>query len=214
MRKEVQISFGDFYFKKFSKPIRHKKDIVLLILDTVNLLILGNFTQCIKGSVRIATDKMSRIFYQLSDKYYSIVFPFSIEHGEEGTYTVYDSVLDVELNSRMVSLMKSILDKVDLENTAIDRILEQIYYDGFEQDYSDKEVEDSWRITSRLYAMETGYIRYDYDSEHQDEDFHPLNHLDINYSTKGTYKLGLRQRMQMEEFIDLLDIRTECKFIV
>ena len=62
--------------------------------------------------------------------------------------------------------------------------------------------------------MEDGYIRYDCDELHQKADIHPLHHLDINYSSGITYKIGLRNSMKLDEFKDVLDTQTECAYLV
>ena len=77
---------------------------------------------------------------------------------------------------------------------------------------------EGWGYTSscmilRLLSMELGYIRYDYDPEHENGKFHPLHHLDINYSSKGTYKLGMNNKIQINDFVDLLDVKKECRYI-
>lgn len=62
--------------------------------------------------------------------------------------------------------------------------------------------------------METGYIRYDYDPDHENGTLHPLYHFDVNYSSKGTYKMGINKKMEKEDFVDLLDIKTKCHYIL
>ena len=63
------------------------------------------------------------------------------------------------------------------------------------------------------FSTDLGYIRYDYDEKHENEKIHSLHHLDINYSSKGTYKIGLKKALKDEDFIDMLDLRTECKYL-
>jgi hypothetical protein len=35
---------------------------------------------------------------------------------------------------------------------------------------------------------------------------HPLNHLDINYESNCTYKIGLRDKIKLNHLIDVVDI--------
>ena len=216
MAKEIHVPFGNFYYEKFSKPIRNKTDFIFLILDTLNMLDLGNSAYDVKGEFVIKIDKMSRIFYYLTDKYYSVVFPFSVEKQETsvGKYIIYDAESDVVINDRLVSLMRGIAEKIDFVNSTVEKVLEQIYFDTFDDGYSDTDFSKCWNIIWKLYAAEPGYIRYDYDQIHYNDTFHPLNHLDVNYSAKCTYKLGLRERLRPEEFINLLDVQKECRFVV
>jgi hypothetical protein len=68
--------------------------------------------------------------------------------------------------------------------------------------------------------MEDGYIRYDMNEvgykEAKEKGFehrHPLNHLDVFYTSKATFKLGLKKAIINDEFIDYLNIKTDCKYL-
>ena len=60
---------------------------------------------------------------------------------------------------------------------------------------------------------EDGYIRYDYDEKHENDDVHPLNHYDIFYSSFSTFKVGLRDRLRTEDMLDFLDSNTICHYL-
>ena len=42
---------------------------------------------------------------------------------------------------------------------------------------------------------------------------HPVNHYDVNYENSSTYKVGLNNKIGMDEFIDLLNVETDCHFL-
>lgn len=216
MAKFINVKIGQFYYNKFLKPIRTKKDLVLLLLDTINAMYLNeNVMGNDKGNIFIKVDKMSRIFYDLNDKLFSLVFPFSLETQEESRirYLIFDPVTDVIVDNKAVSLMRTIVEKMDLCNTTFERLIEEAYFDAGNDNFDMNYVDNCCMMILRMFTTESGYIRYDYDAEHQDGVQHPLNHLDINYSTKCTYKLGLNKRMIMDEFVDLLDVQTDCRFV-
>ena len=73
--------------------------------------------------------------------------------------------------------------------------------------------EDSYKVLENMWQNEPGYVRYDFDPKNSNEQIHPLNHLDINYSKKGHYKLGLNQHMTPQIFEDIIDSNSECYFI-
>lgn len=100
MKKLVSAQFGSFYYNRFSKPIREKKDLVLLLLDTFQVLEYGSHNGEIKGNLVVCTEKMNRIFYFLGNKYFSIIFPFTLEEKEDlkGAYNVYDTILDIVID--------------------------------------------------------------------------------------------------------------------
>lgn len=213
--KKIQLSYGDYYDEKFMKPVRKQEDCVLLILELLNILLVGEAIGKENGEIMIIVDKMSRLFCFSDNKYFSMVFPFEIEitEGKDTIYKIYDSILDIEIDSRLNALMKRILGQIDFSHNTIDEIIEKAYFDVFGDEYTEDEVEKCFNLILRLLSTELGYIRYDYDAEHEKGALHPLYHFDVNYSSKGTYKLGIDKKMKMEDFVDLLDIKTECRYI-
>lgn len=216
MKKVVRVSFGNYYYERFMRPMREKQDNILLILDILNILLIGEEKDSVKGKIMIKVDKMSRLFCFLEEKYFSIVFQFEIEQRAEyeNVYKIYDAILDMEIDNRIIVLLERMLVRIDFAKNTVDEIIENAYLDVSEEDYTEKEISNCFGLMLRLLSLELGYIRYDYDFEHANGDLHPLHHLDINYSSKGTYKLGLKRKMEEDEFIDLLDIKTECKYVI
>ena len=124
-----------------------------------------------------------------------------------------DSISDIRINNRSVALLERMLEKIDFEESSIDEIIEEAYLDVAEDGYTDKDIDMCFGLILRLLSMELGYIRYDYDPERENGRLHPLYHVDINYSTKGTYKLGMNKKMETAEFIDMLDTKTDCRYV-
>lgn len=215
MKKIIQLSFGNYYYERFMKPVRKQQDSISLILDILNVLLIGENISDQKGTIMIVVDKMRRLFCFVDNKYFSIVFPFDIESvpGKDKVYKIYDAVLNMEINSRMIALMERMLVQINFVEKTIDEIIENAYFDVSEEEYTEIEVSNCFNLILRLLSMELGYIRYDYDPEHENGDIHPRHHLDVNYSSKGTYKLGVKKKMKREEFVDLLDLKTECKYL-
>ncbi|MBQ2406863.1 MAG: hypothetical protein II312_09400 [Lachnospiraceae bacterium] len=216
MKKVVQISFGNYYYERLMRPVRRKQDNIALILDILNILMIGEEQDSIKGKIVIKVDKMSRLFCFLEEKYFSMVFPFDIEQqsGNENVYRIYDAAWDMEIDNRIVVLLERMLNRIDFVKNSVDEIIENAYLDVSEEEYTEGEISNCFGLMLRLLSMELGYIRYDYDPEHENGDVHPLHHLDINYSSRGTYKLGVKKKMEKDEFVDLLDIKTDCKYVI
>lgn len=68
-------------------------------------------------------------------------------------------------------------------------------------------------IKNVIHGIRVYKIRYDYDPDHENGTMHPLHHLDVNYSSQGTYKLGMNRKIQTDEFVDMLDVKTACRYI-
>lgn len=212
MKNTIEVPFGVYYDEQFGRPIRTRQDIVGFILKVVSVMLIRQMGEA-RGVLWIRKEKMNRVFCFMKEKYFSTVFPFEIETGNEGSYKVYDPISDTEIDERSIVLMERMLNRIDFEGKSIDTIIEDAYFDVAEEGYMSDEVNRCFGLILRLLAMELGYIRYDYDPKHIKEKTHPLHHLDINYSSVGTYKLGLRRRIRREEFVDMLDVKTECKYI-
>ena len=77
--KVYEIKMRDFLKDKVQQPIRGKRDIILLLLETIKMF--GNPEGSkldVEGKIMICIDKMSRVFYETQDKYFSFLFPFSL----------------------------------------------------------------------------------------------------------------------------------------
>lgn len=215
MRNIIKVPFGVYYHEQFSKQIRRKQDVVSFILRVVNLLMIGREESAASGTIWIKKEKMNRVFCFMEEKYFSTVFPFDIEwkNIDKNEFKVYDPTWDMEIDLRKIALLERMLNEIDFKEKSIDSIIENAYLDVAEEDYTNEEIDKCFGLILRLMSMELGYIRYDYDPEHVNGNLHPLHHLDINYSSKGTYKLGIKKKINEGEFVDMLDTKTECRFV-
>lgn len=210
--KIIERKISGFFWERAVKPIRNKQDIILLLLETLKLVNDSqesvNFE---RGKVILCISDMSRIFYDLGDKIFSIFFPFSLEAKANHIYRVYDSMTDLEITNKMISLLISIFKKEGRLGDSLENVMDFIIESA--ADYEYKNIDDIWRLLFKLWYMEDGYIRYDYDPEHVNGKRHPLYHLDVNYSSGAAYKIGLGKRLQLNELRDMLDTNTDCVFI-
>lgn len=90
MKGAIEVPVGRFYCNKISQPIREKKDCILLLLDTLEILVAAmplNGDE--KAKIVIRNSKMSRAFYFMQDKYYSILFPFSLKKEKKTIHMQY-----------------------------------------------------------------------------------------------------------------------------
>lgn len=211
MAKIIEIPIEDLFHKKVVKIIRRKEELIILLLESIKLLLLGNILGTLKerGRLILRVDKMSRLIFEIENKYFSFNFPFSIDFDESNSeIRIYDSSTGIDLDSKLVSILISIFNqKINTE-----RSLDDIYY---ELAYGDNipNIDDIWSVIEHLIMFECGYLRYDYDEEHQNAHVHPLNHIDINYSISSTFKIGFEKRITVEDFMDILDIRTNCHYL-
>lgn len=216
MSKNCKFEVGEFHFDKFTKPIRTKKDLIFIFLEAMNAILLNNnIQQQNRGTITVIIEKMSRIFFDFDEKRYSFIFPFGLDQRrDEDAFDIVEPYTDSVIDYCTISCMKSILANVELSCMTFEELIDQAYFNSFDETYDAKQVDRCCMLLTRLFVEEWGYIRYDYDVEHQNGDRHPLNHLDVNFSSRCTYKLGLKKEMKMDELIDLVDIQTDCRYVV
>jgi len=191
--------------------VKTKAHIIEILMETTRYILLQNDPEYVVsyddsiGKIILYIDKMSRLFFFSENKYYSIVFPFHFLE-EDGTYKiVFNST--IEVNSQLISKVISIIKCDEFKAQCSLNFLEPIC------DAEDDCDEDFWIFLRELLLMEDGYIRYDFDSKHQDGDIHPLYHYDIFYSSNATFKVGLHDNLNNNDFIDLVNINTNCKYL-
>ncbi|MDO4336857.1 MAG: hypothetical protein Q4C91_02085 [Eubacteriales bacterium] len=210
--KIIERKIGEFFCEKVIKPIRNKQDAILLLLETLKL-VNGNENGITKerGRVIICIDKMNRIFYETDEKIFSLCFPFSLEEKENHYFRIYDNLTDLEITNQMISLLISIFRKDGKLGESLENVMDFIIESA--EDYEYQNIDDIWRLLFKLWYMEDGYIRYDYDPEHENNKIHPLHHLDVNYSSGTTYKIGLMDALKIDELRDILDTTTDCLYL-
>lgn len=195
--------------EKFFFSIREKKDVILLLIETIKFIKASpSISEDTGAKITIIISKMSRIFYILNDKYFSIIFPFKLEvneteyrfflkSGTELTYEFLSKITELIKNEVFFKTFNDFIDEIFDKSNTFPNLEEEI-----------------WDFIKEICFLEYGYLRYDYDPEHENGNFHPLNHLDINYSNRTTFKLGLSKEIATQEFIEILDNTLERKFIM
>lgn len=206
---------SNLFFPK--ERIDRKSQIIKILLETTRY-ILNNLPCQINNrgepEIILLVDKMSRLFFISEYKTYSIVFPFKINYDTDGNkFTIYYE--NHKIDSRLLSNMITIISDSKFEVTSLLGFID--FLDGEDIISEDDE---SWFILKELILKEDGYIRYDIDSngyeiakEKGAPDRHPLHHLDLFYSNNSTFKIGLKNELTTDHFIDLLNIKTDCKYI-
>ncbi len=195
--------------RRFFICIRSKVDIIELLMRAIVVMLLNkkpfNENQN-KGELVLLVSKMSRLFFFSENKSFSVNFPFAVLEGLSGELS-FSSKLIPNIDHKITSDVIGLVNSDEFVNSNC------IYQ------FNDRiaEIEDTsqgfWSLIKELLLCEDGYIRYDYDKENQNEKIHPLNHLDVFYSSHPTFKIGLQNKISNETLIDLLDLKTDCHYL-
>ncbi|WP_338981326.1 hypothetical protein [Fusobacterium nucleatum] len=213
MKKEFSFKILDKkLYDLLTKPIRNKTDTITIIIETITYLLIYN---CFPkediqsyGDIIIKIEKMNRIIYSLENKIYSLGFPFNIQELDNEEYKIYDKECNIEFSNKFISILKDKLKCYFSINDDID----EFYLKFIEADLELDILKEVWQVLKKFILFECGYLRYDYDEEHKNGDIHPLNHYDIYYTNTNTFKIGLDNKIDLEKFVDLLNLNTNCHY--
>ena len=153
----------------------------------------------------LQVDKMNRLIFSFEKKIFSINFPFTAT--EDNTALSFKSNHHPKIDSKVASEVLSVITTSDkFDNKEIlhfaDPISDCCQYD-----------DDFWSLFRELLMFEDGYIRYDHDENRSNGNLHPLHHFDVFYSSGSTFKLGSPKGISKEQFIDVLNLHTNCHFV-
>lgn len=206
--KNYSINIGRSHsiLKLINEPVRSKKQLDLLLLETIKAFIIGDIDSNNEiGKIVLHINRMNRFIYEVENKIFSINCPFTCVK-EENSYIFKDTLFGINIDSQLISSMISIIrnENIDSFEEMIDEIIDMT-------DNEDPQL--IWEIIKKLHDIEYGYIRYDYDEEGQKGSLHPINHLDVNFMDSNQFKIGLDNKINIDKFIDILDITTECYYL-
>lgn len=199
--------------------IRNKNDMIIMLLEIIQIILsYGSRVEMgyNKDRIIVCIDKMKRLFVCYEDKIISFLFPFNIEINtfDNVEYLkLYIAHTGLEIDAQKVSILKSIFLCVLDEMKSMEECVSEIYLALDESQIEDEEKSDYFIIVNYLLNREYGYLRYDHDIKNANGLLHPEHHLDINYSSNSTYKIGLDSAIDDNYFIDLLNLQTDSKFI-
>ncbi|WUR13366.1 hypothetical protein E7V67_027400 [[Empedobacter] haloabium] len=188
-------------------PLRTKVDVIRLLMNTIKIMLVGDKlpTERTAGMLTLRVSSMNRLIFSAVDKIFSISFPFTTLQQEDCLRFESDYCDDIDhrITSEILALVNSrhYTDFTDIFGFA-DAVIE-----------AGEDHEDLWGLVRELMMFEDNYLRYDHDPIRADGKRHPLHHLDISYTSSGTFKLGLAGRVTPEVFVDILDVESDCHFL-
>lgn len=211
----------------FNKAYRTKQDILKLLLYSTKLILNTepiSYPKSTGSYLFLKVEKMSRLIFFTDGKAFSISFPFqyfNYDEFEKYAPTILMNGLDYKVDNSVIVYMESILNSINLDDVDVWDILDKLeslpkeHYDSTGESIQyDKFLS---KLFLKLILHEDGYLRYDYDEngfKPENPHLHPYHHLDIFYSSKPTFKIGLKNSINYSDFIDILDIRVDCRYLV
>lgn len=207
MKFEIGIYDKIIFDRIFSFRLKDRFDIISILLNII-FLILNSYDSNKKEklwNIIIYVNKMSRVFLFSDDKKFSISFPFRFNIDDRKIF----SKKWYEIGHRKLSFLKSIFTE---EINELEDIIDKLWSN---ENWCDSvELNELKDVVYDLLFFEDWYIRYDIDKENEAWELHPLYHFDIFYASNNQFKIWLKSNISEDEFIDFLDVTTNCKFII
>jgi len=213
MKTSFQLEINSSLIRTFFPEgrIKDKYKIIEILLEACRYMLYNEKIPIARSPYKmiLSIEKMSRLIFVSENKLYSIYFPFNLTYSESELTMNYKNYLDID--SQNISILLSILKSPYLNSENCLDFIDPIV-----------NLDQSFWITLRdLLITEDGYIRYDKDEirfkeaqTKKEEHRHPLNHIDIFYSNQVTLKLGLSVEYVEDDLIDLMNINTNCKYLI
>ncbi|MGQ7344245.1 hypothetical protein ACTGYA_06710 [Streptococcus suis] len=235
MTREYSFKIGRGLENKIKTPIRNQLDIIKILLQTVQEIINPlSDTQVIIESAEIGNidfrivfpnkpgETLQRIFYHVNypdkkgETMYTIqtmAFPFKIV-DEDGEMKVFfrSRSHDIEFDSFKISQILAIINIIDDNeftwgDTWVEELMELLFGER-----ESIETIDIFYVVNDFLTFDFGYLRFDNDPEHSAIN-HPRYHIDTAMNKKATFKIGLHDLMDINQFTDFLNNSTTIKFI-
>lgn len=204
MKGEYILELKPFQCSIFTS-VKHNKDCIKLLLETVRILqVYGNNllpSPPSKGAyIKVCKNKINRLFVFLdSNKFVSIQFPFDIIKVSDQLNFKFKGI---DIDSKLISEGLGLLAQLDDDK----------YHDiRYILNSEDDEInQNTYNVLGSLALLDFGYLRFDHDPKNEKGDIHPLNHLDVNYSKNGTFKIKLASKLSIQNFEDVFDKDKPC----
>lgn len=201
-----------FYIDQFQvaqvfSPIRRKKDVIAVLMRAIKYMLVNNPPpeDYRMGEIILVVSRMSRVIFVSANKIFTINFPFFVknENDELRFYSASHDAIDSKVTSNVLGLIESedLFSKNDVADffTAMD-----------DASGVDKNL---WWLLKDIALSEDGYLRYDYDLERNNGRLHPLNHVDVFYSSSASIKLGLYSQVNADVLVNIMDSMTDCHYL-
>lgn len=189
----------------------------------VKFKLLEYFKTCWHGNISrqrpyacIDTD-LDRIYLVNSNeqKIISFIFGFNLKLKEEELKNEHNAIIRIgyktnasEITEKMISECQSILSDFTQREGNVYWNLDMS--SNLAEELPD---EESIRLFEYVMMQEAGYIRYDDAVQDEKLPHHPRYHFDINYSRNAHYKIGLGEKITIEEMQFMFDPNTKCPFL-
>ena len=188
----------------------NKYDFILNSLKIAEYILTEKKTESI-GELKfpyLCIDNNKRVYIVKNNQIISHSFPFDIKikDNENEIFKIFYRSIEVTLEkiSQNISLLNDLKKKYRYN-------LHEFFIDLF-FDIQSIEDTDKYQILEVLLTAEPSYLRFDYAPEDSkcNNKKHPPFHIDVNFCKDMSYKIGLVNKIECEDFMDIISKETDC----
>lgn len=192
--KKLQFEIlGNLLNQAFPKQLlKDRRDLLIILLEACRFILQNQSVKHADNLLMLVVEDMSRLFFCMDKKMYSICFPFHVE--------LYPSIQfnldDIDIDSMMISNLCTVFNSKEFDAKSIYDFVTPLL------ELEDKISKDFWRVLKHLLTYEIGYVRYDDDidgfrtaAKVGNSKFHPRYHFDVNLSQQVAFKIGLDKQL-------------------
>lgn len=215
--KKFEFALSESLYEQSSSMIRNKYSLLRLLAHAIKFLVSTPIPKDIPpdcSKLVLYIDKMSRLLFCTEGKIFTFQFPFQVQEAKDGSGYLLLRYKDfLEIDNMISSLLVAVFERDDIFDGTLENIDEKVLQEIVDNEWEGVDWESFRELIKQLVLFEPGYLRYDHDIENANGELHPEHHLDFFFSSNNAMKIGLQSEVQSEWMIDLLDTRTNCKYI-
>lgn len=205
---KLYLNLQQYQRTKLFSPVTNTREMIFVTLNALEYLQYwnGNVKKPKRPYMLVDLDETHRIYLVDRDKIVSFFFVLNVKLDGNDLYDTNNYVNGIFLNRHKISAREISEAKQILTDCADS---DSLYCFNANDEDSVYSIETLY-LFEHLLFLEWGYLRYDHDPSHAIVDIHPADHFDVNFTKRGSYKLGLNKPVDVNDIISIIAKGTKC----
>lgn len=205
---KLYLNLQQYQRTKLFSPVTNTREMIFVTLNALEYLQYwnGNVKKPKRPYMLVDLDETHRIYLVDRDKIVSFFFVLNVKLDGNDLYDTNNYVNGIFLNRHKISAREISEAKQILTDCADS---DSLYCFNANDEDSVYSIETLY-LFEHLLFLEWGYLRYDHDPSHAIVDIHPADHFDVNFTQRGSYKLGLNKPVDVNDIISIIAKGTKC----
>ena len=205
---KLYLNLQPYQRTKLFSPVTNAREMISVTLNALEYIQYwhGNVRVPKRPYMLVDLDETHRIYLVDRDKIVSFLFVLNVKLEGLDLMDINNYVNGIYLNRHKISAREISEAKQILTDCADSDSLYCFNANDEDTIYS---IETLY-LFEHLLFLEWGYLRFDHDPSHAIVDIHPADHFDVNFTKRGSYKLGLNRPVDVNDIISIITKGTKC----